>query len=408
MEKINDYIDELKRFDTNVKKHKNRVYSSRYKVEKLDRLSLLKKEVEEYSETLGEKCKSLVVEFQGLYNNALLLIQNLNIKDIEEKIEENIEEEIEDTEIIVESNMAHFDISVVGKNLQVFKGSYEALEDFLVQTELLHDLLRTEDREIFIKYVFNFKLTAQVRSIIGRANRPVTFSDLKGLLITAYPNPNTLQQVLTKFGTLRQGNSDITSFREKIALLSDQLSTFEIRSLENPTQREKDAIYKMSDSMSLNVFMKGVNQEFQDLLIASNPKTLNEAVEKCITAERSRVTNSIFRVGNAVTRNNSRDNNQYNNRNYRNYNNNRGYNPQYNQNYHRDNSMHSNGNTRYNNTQYNNRFNSGNRNNSSNGYNNSNSQRNSGYREDRDNFNRNRNNAAFNTNRASGRERQGN
>lgn len=401
MEQIREYISELQKFDANVKKSKNRVYTLNYKTEKLNRFSLIKSEVEKYSETLDEKCKPLVAEFQELYNRAVLLVQNFIIKDSVEQIES-----------IVKPNMAHFDISVVGKNLQVFKGSYDALEDFLVQAELLHDILRAEDREIFIKYVFNFKLTAQVRSIIGRANRPVTFSDLKDLLVAAYPNPNTLQQVLTKFGTLRQGNSDIASFREKIALLSDQLSTFEIRSLENPTQGEKDAIYKMSGSMSLNVFMKGVNPEYQDLLIASNPKTLNEAVEKCITSERSRVTNNIFRVGNAIIRN-SRDNNQHSNHNYRNYNNSRGNNLRNNNNYRnynnnsRDNNMHNNSNTRYNNNQYNNRFHSGNRNNS-NVYNNNNNHRNSGFRENRDNFNRNGNNVAFNTNRAIGRDIQGN
>lgn len=292
----------------------------------------------------------------------------------------------------------------------------------MVQTELLHDLLRTEDREIFIKYVFNFKLTAEVRSVVGRANRPVTLSDLRNSLITAYPNPDTLQQVLTKFGNLRQGNSDIATFREKISLLSDQLSSFEIQSLENPSQREKDVIYKMSDSMSLNVFMNVVNPEFQDLLVASNPKTLNEAVEKCITAERNRVTNHIFRVGNTGIRNNSRDNNPHSNHyfrnynssddnphtnhNYRGYNNSRNNNSQNSHNYRnynsRDNNRHNSSNINNGGHQYSNRIRSENRNNNSNGYNYSNGRRNGGYSENRDNFNRNGNNVGFNNTRRDG------
>lgn len=98
MEQIKEYISELQRFDANVKKHKNRIYTARYKIEKLERLSLLKKEVEEYSEALDEKCKSVVIEFNEWYNNAKLLLEKLNIK-------ESLEE-FEYTETVEESNMA--------------------------------------------------------------------------------------------------------------------------------------------------------------------------------------------------------------------------------------------------------------------------------------------------------------
>lgn len=39
--------------------------------------------------------------------------------------------------------------------------------------------------------------------------------------------------------------------------------------------------------MALNVFMKGVNAEYQPILLANMPSSLNEATQRCITAERS-------------------------------------------------------------------------------------------------------------------------
>ncbi|XP_073841435.1 uncharacterized protein [Musca autumnalis] len=57
--------------------------------------------------------------------------------------------------------MSSFDINVVGKNLQVFKGTYKFLDDFISQAELLHDMVKDEEKELFVKYVYNFKLSSQ-------------------------------------------------------------------------------------------------------------------------------------------------------------------------------------------------------------------------------------------------------
>lgn len=74
----------------------------------------------------------------------------------------------------------------------------------LTQTELLHDLLKEEDRPICIKYVFNFKLTTQVRSVLGRSNRTTIFIELKKGLQGGYPNQRTLQQVLSELRSTKQ------------------------------------------------------------------------------------------------------------------------------------------------------------------------------------------------------------
>lgn len=51
------------------KQQKKRVCTLQYKTEKLDRLELIKKELEKYSEALdSEKCKSLIIELQVLYD----------------------------------------------------------------------------------------------------------------------------------------------------------------------------------------------------------------------------------------------------------------------------------------------------------------------------------------------------
>lgn len=89
--------------------------------------------------------------------------------------------------------MTSFDISLVSKNLQTFKGIYRFLDDFLAQAELLHDPTKEEDRLLFIKYIYNFKRTTQGRSVLGRSNRPTTFRELKKGLGNAHPNPQTLQ-----------------------------------------------------------------------------------------------------------------------------------------------------------------------------------------------------------------------
>lgn len=273
MGSIEECISALEKLQINWKKSKGRVYSEEYIEDTSEKLSNLRSSVDAIIEASEEKEDSTHrLEFERLYGETEKLLRNLKVK---QKQEDSL------------SNMAQFDISMVGKNLQMFKGTYKFLEDFIIQSEMLHDLLREEDREIFVKYIYNFKLSPQVRSILGRANRPTTFVELKKSLEEAYPNPRTLQQVLTELGTTEQGSSDITEFREKISELSVELSLFEIGKLENPSQETRDAIYKVSDSMALNIFMKGVNSEYQPILLANEPRTLSEAAQKCITAEKS-------------------------------------------------------------------------------------------------------------------------
>lgn len=275
MASIRECIDELEKLKVNLKKSKNRAYERKYVDAKLERLRILSENVEKIlTESEDTEDKKLGAEFVILFEELNDIVTGLEVKK-EVRQEDNL------------PKMANFDISMVGKNLQTFKGTFKYLEDFIAQAELLHDMIREDDKEIYVKYIYNFKLTTQVRSILGRSNRPTTFEQLRRSLENAYPNPRTLQQVLTELGAARQGDLNITGFREKIADLSDQLSTFEIRNLTNPTQEAKDAVYKVSDSMALNIFLKGVNIEYQPLLLANMPKTLNEAVERCMTAEKT-------------------------------------------------------------------------------------------------------------------------
>lgn len=267
----------VREIEVKSKKSKNRVYEKKYIDGKLERLEVLKQAVTEIGEECEDKTiKCLELEFESLHSELYIILQKLEYR--KEKSAERQEGKL--------TKMASFDISMVGKNLQVFKGTYKYLEDFITQSELLHDLIKEEDKEIFVKYVYNFKLSTQVRSILGRSNKPKTFEQLKKGLEDAYPNPRTLQQVLTELITTKQNNGSIADFREVIAELSDQLSSFEIKNLQTPSQDAKDAIYKVSDSIALNIFMKGVNIDFQSILLSNMPKTFNEAAERCMTAEK--------------------------------------------------------------------------------------------------------------------------
>lgn len=135
---------------------------------------------------------------------------------------------------------------------------------------------------------------------------------------SAYPNPKTLQQVLSELGTTKQHNNSISEFREKVAELSDQLSSFEISNLNNPSQEARDIIYKVSDSLALNTFMRGVNNEYQQILLSNVPKSFNEAVERCVTAEKSFCPEDkpIYQMNKKNNRNNNRSNNNYRGDNY--------------------------------------------------------------------------------------------
>lgn len=50
--------------------------------------------------------------------------------------------------------------------------------------------------------------------------------------------------------------------------------------------------------MAINVFMMGVNVEYKNVSTVSSPKTLAQAIGKCLTTERGLGTddNSIYRV----------------------------------------------------------------------------------------------------------------
>lgn len=362
METIKEFNTELEKLKINLKKSKNRICTKKYIEEKLDRLEFFKNEVNKIISTGNEKeeeeqdLTTTKLEFDKLLEEIENILGNLKTK-----------EEGSFT------NMAQFDISMVGKNLQVFKGTYKFLDDFITQTELLHDLLKDEDKDIFIKYVYNFKLSAQVRSVLGRSNKPTTFHDLRKLLEESYPNPKTLQQVLTELGTTTQGNLNISEFREKISELSDQLSKFEIDNLKCPSVETKEAIYKASDSLALNIFMKGVNPEYKPILLANIPKNLNEATQRCVTAEQSLglENKNLFKVNETTRSNNYNKNNGHNkNRNYYRQNNANGY--YKNKNYQRDNNDsgdRKNGYNRNNNYQRHNNESGYNKNNNNNGYN---------------------------------------
>lgn len=355
MEEYIEYVHELYTLKTNLKKSINKIFSRKYINEKLDRIEFIRNRINEINDT-----EELIQSKQRIV---------LLCKEVEEILKALKTKKVDIKESLL--NMAQFDISVVGKNLQVFKGAYKYLDDFLSQTELLHDLVIEEERHLFIKYVYNFKLTSQVRSTLGRSSKPTTYVELKKILIESYPNPRTLQQVLTELGTTNQGNTTISEFREQISELADQLSAFEINSLTKPSQETKDAIYTVSDNMALNVFVKGVNPEYQTILLSNPPTNINEAVQRCLSAEKSfgndnknvyaikkRNYNDRYRSSEDTdnrynderknynnyksreryneyrcnccenNRNNSRTkhSNYYNNRNYRNNNNNSGYN----------------------------------------------------------------------------------
>lgn len=401
MEEINEIITELENLKTNLKKSINRLVEKSYVDDKLEKLQSLKNRVNEISEQLQEKETKDIVDLKSKF--FALIEENSNIL---KKLK------IKETQIIQEeaqfSKMATFDMSLVGKNLQMFSGKFKFLDDFLTQTELLNDLIKPEERQIFIKYVYNFKLTTQVRSILGRSNKPTTFHELKIALESAYPNPRTLQQVLSELGAVKQHNCNITEFREKIAELSDQLSAFEIKALPNATQEAKDVIYKVSDSLALNTFMKGVNADYKQILLSNVPKTLNEAVERCMTAERINCTEekSVYYMKNHNNNNNGkyyrnykgnnndykRDTKNYSNNNKNNYTQNQDGNNYGNKNYNKygnNNKTYNRSNDKnYTNTQ-NDRNNNYNRNNNSNYRNRNNRQNDNGYKRNNNNYNNN-------------------
>lgn len=314
MEEINEFITELENLKTNLKKSINRLVEKSYVDNKLAKLQSLKNRVNEISEQLQETETEEIIDLKS--NFFALIEENSNILEKLKIKETRINQE--ETQF---SKMANFDMSLVGKNLQMFSGKFKFLDDFLTQTELLNDLIKPEERQIFIKYVYNFKLTTQVRSILGRSNKPTTFNELKIALESAYPNPRTLQQVLSELGAVKQHNCNITEFREKIAELSDQLSAFEIKALPNATQEAKDVIYKVSDSLALNTFIKGVNADYKQILLSNVPKTLNEAVERCMTAEKINCTEekSVYHMKGHNNNSNSKRYKNYkgNNNNYK-------------------------------------------------------------------------------------------
>lgn len=402
MELIKDSITEIDKLRTNLKKSINKSFSRNYIEEKFEKLQFLKQKVNEIIKSNNETEKgdlaTLISETEK--EDLATLISETKKEDLatlKSEFDKQIEEvenilkslKIKEEKVASGSNMASFDIAMVGKNLQVFKGSFEFLDDFITQTELLHDLIKEEDKEVFIKYVYNFKLSTQVRSILGRSNKPTTFRDLKELLEKSYPNPKTLQHVLTELGTLTQGNLNISDFREKISELSDQLSKFEIDNLKSPSKETKEAIYKVSENMALNIFIKGVNPEYKTILLANMPKNLSEATRKCVEAEQTLGLEhkKLFTYNKQYNYNNK----GYNNYNNKGYNNNKKYQGYNNNNYNKNNNQQRNGNNDYNKNGFNRH---GNNNNgySKNGYNN-NKQRNNEKHNNKNYQNYNNNNS---------------
>lgn len=372
METIKEFLIELEKTKTNLKKSINKAFTNKYIEEKFERLEKLKETVNVIIENNKKDEDELETTVKEDNFSTIIIEFNKNIQEIE-KILKNLkilEEQKEKSSI----KMASFDINSTGKSLQMFKGIYKDLEPFISQTEMVHDLLKEEDREIFIKYIYNFKLTTQVRNILGHLNKPTTFSELKKRLEESYPNPKTIQQILTELGTTKQEDLNISDFRQKITELTNELNNFEIRNLTNPTTETKDAIYKVNENIGLNTFIKGINPKYRTILLANMPKTLNEATQRCEEAE-PRLGNEYKKVYTYNKQNNYKPG--YNKK-YQGYNNN-DYNK--NQNHQRDN-----------NNGYNKNRNYQNNNNKNNYKHNKNYQRNNdtkGYDRNQNNYNNN-------------------
>lgn len=347
MEKILSIYEEIKELLQNVQ-NTNVKLSKRQLEAKVNKANEIK---EKFSEQLKRvkfdtSIEKIALKFQELYNNLIDYLRSLEKK--EEKfydIGENNQIEVkENKDIVVEirnKNIVKIPTYMeLLKHVPEFDGNKEKLNNFIeIITCLSEELNENQNIEKLIEFAIKTKVTETARSKLSAVAFPntlISFQNTFRQIFVTTRNALIIQKDIQKE---YQGGRTVSEYSDKLQKLVVEINNVHIK---EQGEAHKEVILKLNDQLALNSFKVGINEHLKPTVLASRPKTLEEAVNIALEVEKPRSVinklthnqnnNSFYRNDNRFFNNNNnfnkknRYNTNYRPQNYRSFNNATNYN----------------------------------------------------------------------------------
>lgn len=217
--------------------------------------------------------------------------------------------------------MASFDLSTAIKIVPEFTGNRNELSNFISLVEMIDETLKAEEKPKLIKFIIKARISDKVKNKLSSVETPITILELKTTLENSFPSNKTTLSLHTELSKIKQGNLQTKNYAEKIENITAELNKIQISEL---GEKERKTITSLNDKIALNAFKNGLNDSIKMTVLASRPKTLQEAVSLAIECSSTTDETNLFQYNrNYKTKYNPKYNNKYmnNNNNYK-YNNN--------------------------------------------------------------------------------------
>lgn len=176
--------------------------------------------------------------------------------------------------------MANFDLSIALKLDELREVRIQKITDFLNVVQCYHDMLTEEGKFSPIKFIVAAKIKEEPKTRLG-STQIETFEQLKTALLTKVVAQESSEMLQKKLTTLRQNKMTLTEYAKQLMDLANRLTI----AIKREQQLQDDGnIAKMGAKLALNQFKSGCHSEVQNIVIASNPKALEDAVQIAISS----------------------------------------------------------------------------------------------------------------------------
>jgi len=297
-EKIKNYIVDLEKIQSNLKKSINREFNGNYIENKRE---ITRKEI--------KKATKLIYEIRRRYNCIGLADRKLKEKENKIKLvtqniftllksKENRTPQSENSEIfyleLLFQDMGDDYKYKEARGLPELGEvkSHTTIRDFIATIKGYYDTLNEEGKRSLISFITNTKITGSVKTKIGN---PLlhNLTELKNLLNEKCGKAETEATLMKRLMEGRQGNETVEKFAEEISEITDKLTALKMRDL-NLQAGEETTVRAVLGSQALAAFKKGLRAECQQAVCAAMPRTLEEAVT--IASEMHALKESTGRV----------------------------------------------------------------------------------------------------------------
>lgn len=283
-ENLNTVFDELNKILVNLKKDGSRPKTQKLINEKLETINNLKIQ---YDDILVKLLKSSNEHQVKIFSDH----RDNTYEIIGQAIEKLKNSPVSTTQIIVntgleanKSTMAgeSFDLKTASAVLQEFSGDPATCKDFLDTVEMYDSLLNTAGKKILLDFVLKVKIKGAAKTKLSSSKAPTSITELKALILERFAPRKSLKGLTNQLSTTKQNGKSVNEFAKQIEFLTQQITELQVT---EENKEQKHIIAEVNEQHALIAFTSGVKPYIQQVVLANNPKTLNEAIEIALETE---------------------------------------------------------------------------------------------------------------------------